>query len=87
MKSGRAGEETISTADPGLPTTEPEVPLIVRVDVPVGVALPVVTVRVDEFPRAGLGENVPTAPLGRPATGVVSMTASANPPVRVIVIV
>ena len=44
-----------------------------------------VTVRVVDEPLAGLGENVPVTPEGRPLTDIVK--GDAKPPVGVIVTV
>ncbi len=58
----------------------PLVPVTVRVKVPLGVAVEVVTVRVELFAPAGLGLNVPPAPPGSPLTE--KLTAPAKPPLR-----
>ncbi len=44
-----------------------------------------VTVNVDEFPDAGLGEKLPVAPAGRPLTDIV--TGELKPFERVMVTV
>jgi hypothetical protein len=48
--------------------------------VPFTTVLLAVTVRVDDVPVAGLAENVPVAPAGKPLTD--KFTAEAKPPVR-----
>jgi hypothetical protein len=62
----------------------PPMPMTVRLNVPVGVLLDVLTVRVDEV-VAGLGLNEPVAPDGNPLTLIV--TGPLNPPLVVIVTV
>jgi hypothetical protein len=61
--------------------------VIVKGKVPVAVLASVITVSVEEFPETGLGEKVPVAPAGSPATGVVSAISADNPPDRAILIV
>ena len=53
--------------------------------VPFATARATVTVRVVDEPPAGLGENVPVAPAGKPVTDIVR--GDVKPPVRVIVTV
>jgi hypothetical protein len=64
----------------------PEVPLMVTVDVPVGVFLPVFTVNVElPLPVIVVGLKVPVAPAGRPLTP--SVTVPVNPLIAVTVAV
>jgi hypothetical protein len=62
----------------------PLVPVIVSVDVPVGVLAAVFTFNVEELP-AGLGVKLAVAPVGRPLT--LNVTWPPNPPDGVTVIV
>jgi hypothetical protein len=63
----------------------PPLPVTVKAYVPFATAREAVTVRVVELPVAGLGENVPVTPEGKPLTDMFS--GEVNPPTRLIVTV
>jgi len=60
----------------------PPIPVTVKGYVPLASERVAVTVRVVDEPPAGLGENVPVTPEGRPLTDIVN--GDAKPPLRVI---
>jgi hypothetical protein len=62
----------------------PLVPVIVSVEVPVGVLATVLTFNVEELP-VGFGVKLAVAPVGRPLT--LNVTWPPNPPEGVTVIV
>ena len=65
--------------------SDPLVPVIVSCEVATGVFDAVLTVRVELLVVVGLGLKLPVAPVGSPLT--LNVTASAKPPVRLIVTV
>ena len=60
----------------------PPIPVTVNGYVPFASERVAVTVRVVDEPPAGLGENVPVTPEGRPLTDIVN--GDAKPPLRAI---
>lgn len=68
-------------------TSAPSAPVIVSVYVPAGVAVVVLTVRVElpEPPATAAGTKLPLAPAGSPLT--LKLTVSVKPPLGVMVAV
>ena len=65
--------------------SDPDLPVMVMTDEPVGVVVEVVTVSVEDAPAVEAGLKVADAPAGAPLD--VSATVPVNPPVRLMLTV